>query len=274
MSSEPSAAAHWDVEPDAKDPLDEPDPRRPALNRLREEQLEALQTFREDGFASRQALLKWLHTFQYRTLGRVADWVYYLLPTQDVTVACCLNNAKARRRHHPRSFLTAEQRADERHRQAAKHLRPACRKALRDLRTRATEYVDEDNPAPDPDESPHSVLRPTLDEYQQRQRIRLQRWFDGFDSLSELENWVHQFDYDTLGEIENIPGGQEFDFELIQKRAGRRVALGDTEAYAREREQLAARYLLPATNRAVRELAASAGEATDERSADMHIPSG
>ena len=130
------------------------------------------------------------------------------------------------------------------------------------------------NPAPDPDESPHSVLRPALDEYQQRQRIRLQRWFDGFDSLSELENWAHQFDYDTLGEIENIPGGQEFDFELIQKRAGRRVALGDSEAYAREREQLAARYLLPATNRAVRELAADTGEAATERDKEMHIPSG
>jgi hypothetical protein len=92
--------------------------------------------------------------------------------------------------------------------------------------------------------------------------------------MPELEKWIHQFDYDTLGEIETIPGGKEFDYELIEKRAARRVALGDSDAYAREREQLAARYLLPACNRAVRELAASAGEASDERTADMHIPKG
>ncbi|MDQ2055537.1 hypothetical protein [Halobellus sp. H-GB7] len=256
------------------DSTSEPAPRRPALNRLRDEQRRALQTFREDGFASRQQLLEWLHTFQYRTLGRVADWVYFLLPTKDVTVTCCLNNAAARKRHHPRSFLDADQRAAERRRQAAKHLRPACRKALRQLRTQAAEYVDNDDPAPDPDISPYSVLRPVLDEYQQRQQIRLQRWFDGFDSVSELAEWIHDFDYDTLGEIENIPGGEEFDYELLEQRTARRVALGDSDAYAREREQLAARYLLPACNRAVRELAVNAGEATDQNSSEIYVPSG
>jgi len=256
------------------DSTSEPAPRRPALNRLRDEQRRALQTFREDGFASRQQLLEWLHTFQYRTLGRVADWVYFLLPTRDVTVTCCLNNAEARKRHHPRSFLDADQRAAERRRQAAKHLRPACRKALHELRTQATEFVGEGNPAPDPANSAYTALRPALDEYQQRQRIRLQRWFDGFDSVSELAEWLHDFDYDTLGEIENIPGGEEFDYELLEQRTARRVALGDSDAYAREREQLAARYLLPACNRAVRELAASASEAADEHPPEMHIPLG
>jgi hypothetical protein len=271
-SEHATGSGHFEWQSEAD--LEEPAARRPALNRLREEQREALRRFREEGFASRRGLLRWLHTFQYRTLGRVADWVYYLLPTQDVTVACCLTTEDARRRHHPRSFLSAAQRAEERHRQAAKHLRPACRKALRELRTQATEFVDEEDPAPDPDASPHTVLRPVFDEYQQRQRIRIEQWLDGFDSLAGLEDWIHEFDYDTLGEIENIPGGQEFDYELIEKRASRRVALGEGEAYAREREQLAARYLLPTCNRAVRELAASAGEATDEETADMHIPTG
>lgn len=252
----------------------EPEARRPALNRLRDEQRESLRVFREEGFDSRRDLLLWLHEFQYRTLGRVADWVYYLLPTRDVTVACCLTNTQARARYHRRSFLSAAERAEERHRQAAKHLRPACRKALRELRTQANEFVDGDDPAPDPDQSPHTALRPSFDEYQERQRRRLESWLDGFDSITALEDWVHDFDYDTLGEIENIPGGEEFDFDLVEKRTGRRVALGDSPEYEREREQLAARYLLPACNRSVRELAANAGETAEEQSKDMHIPTG
>jgi len=254
---------------------DEPAARRPSLNRLREEQRESLRRFREEGFESRRRLLIWLHEFQFRTLGKVADWVFFLLPTQDVTLSCCLTNSHARARHHPRSFLDDANRREERQRQAARHLRPACRKALRELRTQANEFVDgDDDPAPDPDASPYAVLRPSFEEYHDRQRRRLEDWLDGFDSLAGLEDWLHDFDYDTLGEITQIPGGEEFDFEVLEKRATRRVALGDREVDRMEREQLAARYLLPTTNRAVRELAVSAGEAVEEESDGIHIPTG
>jgi hypothetical protein len=256
-------------------PDEDPDAIKPALNRLREEQREALRRFRTVGFDSRAELLVWLHTFQYRTLGRVADWVYVLIPTKDVTVACCLSDAAARERHHPDSSLTAAERRSERRRQASKHLRPACRRALRELRTKANEYADVgDESPPDPDRAPHTVLRPVFDEYHQRQRRRLVEWLRGFDDVDALAEWVHDFDYDTIGELDSVPGAEEFDYELLEKRAARRVALGDEPRYVREREHLAARYLLPATNSAVRELAARAAETADDGSKEVKIPSG
>lgn len=252
----------------------DPDPRHPALARLREEQRSALTVFKQDGFASRQNLLLWLHTFQYRTLGRVADWVFALLPTKDVTVACCLNDPDARDRYHPECSLDADERESERRRQVSKHLRPACRKALRQLRTQATEYVDIEDEPPDPTQAESTTLRPALAEYKQRQRMRLRSWLQGFDDVDALAAWVHEFDFDTLGEVENVPGAEEFDYAVVEKRAARRVALGDEPRYEREREHLAARYLLPATNRSVRDLVARAGETSDDGAADVHVPSG
>lgn len=241
---------------------DELQPTRPALANLNEQQLEALREFRDEGIEHRPALLRWLLRLQFRTLGRLPDYWYHHVATDPTALACVLTgeNRDAYGEKDGTS-VTASEAWAARRRLVAKYLRPACRDAFRTLRPKATEYLDDEK---DPDKMAALAMRPALDEHYQRCERALAQFHRGFASEDDLDEWLHQLDLATFGAIKAVES--DFDYVLLTDQSAPELYLSDDERYVEARESIMARYLLPATNVAVRELAERAGESDDETS--------
>jgi hypothetical protein len=244
-------------DPDAGD--DRPETYRPALAALNSEQQAALEEFKADGAETRRDLLHWLLRLQYRTLGRLPDFWYFNVATRPGALAVVLTGDE-RGSYGARNGtnISLAEAAAYRRRLVARYLRPACRDAFRELRTSAIEYLDDDQ-TPDPDRMAALAMRPALDESYQLQRDALDELLDGFGTVDALEQWLHELDSATYGEIKTVE--PDLGFEILDNRTARRVMLRDEERYATARERFAARYLLVACNVSVRELALHAGEA-------------
>lgn len=250
-----------EFDPD-RDDDDELQPTRPALQNLNEQQLDALREFRDEGVAHRPALLRWLLRLQFRTLGRLPDYWYHHVATDPTALACVLTgpNRGAYGEVDGTNITPAEAWATRR-RLVAKFLRPACRDAFRTLRPKATEYLDDQK---DPDKMAALAMRPALDEHYQRQERALAQFWRGFESEDDLDEWLHELDMATFGAIKAVE--PDFDYVLLTDASAPDLYLSDEERYVEARERIMARYLLPATNVAVRELAERAGESDDETS--------
>ncbi len=238
---------------------------RPALRNLNLEQERALRAFRDDGVETRGALLAWLLRLQYRTLGRIPDYWYYHIATRPSALAVVLTG-ETRGQYGARdgTQITPAEAWSYRRRLVATYLRPACRDALRELRTKAVEYNDADDEL-DPERMAALAMRPALDEYYKRQREALSEWLAGFESVEALDGFCHDLDYDTFGAIKEV--APRFDYELLDDPVATRALTVDEPHYEQARERIAARYLLPAFNVSVRTLAEKAGE-TDDTTTD------
>jgi PHD/YefM family antitoxin component YafN of YafNO toxin-antitoxin module len=247
--------------------LDESDgtelqPTRPALANLNEQQLDALREFRDEGVEHRPALLRWLLRLQFRTLGRLPDYWYHHVATDPTALACVLTGEnRGAYGEKDGTDVTPNEAWATRRRLVAKYLRPACRDAFRTLRPKATEYLEDEK---DPDKMAALAMRPALDEHYQRTERALAQFHRGFAGEDELDEWLHHLDLATFGAIKAVES--DFDYVLLTDETAPDLYLSDAEQYVEVREWIMARYLLPATNVAVRELAERAGETDDETS--------
>lgn len=236
---------------------------RPALANLNAEQLAALEDVRDNGLPDRRALLMWLLKCQFRTLGRLPDYWYTHVATDPVALAVMLTGeergsygSQDGTRISPREAFQARRRL------VAVYLRPACRDAFRELRTKAVPYTNGEKP--DPSKVAAFAMRPDLEEHYQRQREALRSFIEGFDTEREVDQWVHEFDLATFGAIKTIE--PRFDAKLLNEPLAPELYLSDERRYRRTRESIAARYVLPATNVAVREVVLTSDEdPTEER---------
>jgi hypothetical protein len=242
------------------------DARHPALKSINDAQADALTRFVREGLDSRRDLLEWLHDLQFWTLGEVRDAWYVEFATSGAVLDVALPDVDVR----PRSTLMDDARETARRRLATKFLRPMYRRGFRELRQLSRE-VTGDRPM-DADASPYRLLRPSLDEYRTRQSVVLDAFLEGFDEVEQVETWLQRTDHATYGELDHVPGAEEFDHRLLTDPATRRVVLGDEPEHVRTRERLAARFLLPAFNGGVYLLGSHAGESNEEQTEDWTIP--
>ncbi|WP_435099621.1 hypothetical protein [Halarchaeum sp. P4] len=271
MSSDVVGSVLPDFEPEDEHDEDRIETYRPALATLHQQQMETLRGFLQNGVETRRGLLTWLLRLQYRTLGRLPDYWYFNIATRPSALAVVLTgDERGQYGERDGTDITLKEARSFRRRLVARYLRPACRDAFRELRTRAVEYLDEDNP--DPEKMAALAMRPALDEHYQRQEAALEDLLDGFESVDALDEWLHDLDLATFGAIKEVE--PEFDFLLLDDAVARRACLRDEPRYVLARERIAARYLLPAFNVAVRTLAEKAGEtnlATSEHSGGVEV---
>ncbi|WP_168216075.1 hypothetical protein, partial [Halorussus marinus] len=159
----------------------------------------------------------------------------------EVVLSCVITSEK--RRHYRQTPVSLDAAATVRRRMAKKFIRPACRAGYRTLRKDAGEYVQEDNRV-DVEDVSMFAMRPSLQTLKDRQTVALRKLLDGFESEDALDTWLHHLDDVTLGELDRIDA--DLDWRLEMERTARDVLLGDRSDHARQREQLAAFYLLPA----------------------------
>ncbi|MFC6785418.1 hypothetical protein ACFQFH_05675 [Halobaculum halobium] len=233
---------------------------RPALQALNEQQLDALREFRDEGVEHRPALLRWLLRLQYRTLGRLPDYWYFHIATDPTALACVLTGpTRGVYNRRGETNVTPKEAWGTRRRLVARYLRPACREAFRFLRPKATEYLDDEY---DPEKMAALAMRPALDEHYQRQEEALAEFHEGFESADVLDAWLQRLDAATFGTMKAVH--PEFDYELTTTRLQPELSTSSEQMYVEARERIIARFLLPACNVAVRELAERAGESDDQ----------
>jgi len=243
----------------------------PALDALNSVQRTALDRFRDEGFADRRAFILWLHDLQFHTLGRIPWWWFYDICTNTVALSVVITSEQ---RQEYRDSISPAEAKNERRRLASKYLRPACRRAYRELRTKADEYLDEDI---DFEKSNAFALRPALNAYHERQHAALQSFLAGFDDITALEQWLHNLDRITNGSIDEVERQLEmqFDVQMVSNKTARRAATSPNDPrYQNVRERIAARWILPATNISARQLALKAGESTAMAPEEMPAPPG
>lgn len=264
---------------------DEPETFRPALVTLADD-IEALQSELFTGFDDRAQLPSWCQRLTIRTLGELPQRVYwelarqFTLDTRDdqpqgVLLAALLTPA-ARSRRLPDDAV------DElRDRLVATQVRPAFHRAFRELRTDATEYVDEssDDDQHDPSRQRHPGMRPALTELDEWQQHALTDVLNGFDDQRAILKWSRTVELATHGELDEvqppqwastaedgattIAGDRDLIGRCLTEPATRALLLSDEDATAPARELFAAYHLIPAFNKGVRTLAGRAGELPD-----------
>lgn len=237
--------------------------RRPALVKLSDD-VEGLRDELVAGFDSRRAILEWLQRLVVRTLGELpAEWVdkfadeFKGVPGEEKerTLLAALLTGPNRVR-----AVEDDVAEDLRERMYALYIRPAFHRAFRELRGDATEYLDDDGT-----DSQHAAprqrwiaMRPALDELERYQERALGDLLDGFDDKSAILDWGADLELATHGEI---PGG--FVSRCYREESTMRMLTGTSAAEARGRELFAAKFLVPAYNRGVRELSGRTGEQAD-----------
>lgn len=229
----------------------------PSLDALNGDQDTWRQQWVEEGYADRQALLHALNQLQFLSLGRIPDGWYFEVARRPVILSVVITSEnRLEWRDEPVSLSKAH---DERARLHSKYVRPAFRAAYRELAAEVKQYTNEGERVTgnDLDEQPFA-LRPVMVELYAKQTDRLAGWLDGFDTTSEIDHWLQRFDDACRGQMHHIKA--DWDWEVRSNPVMERVLTSDEPAYERERELLAARYLLPALNRAVRYQAHRADE--------------
>jgi hypothetical protein len=261
MSSDAIATALPDMERETDD--DGPIETRPALSQLHESQLDALREFRDSGVGSRRELIKWLNRLQFRTLGEIPHEWFFRVVTDPVALSIMIPSQDWTRAG---AEITETEGRAVRRRLVSRFLRPACRDAFRQLRPDATEWIEEDDgPIPDAETIDVLALRPALDSHLERQESVISEWISGMDSTDECEAWLHRLDRATWGEIKRVDAG--FDHTILTGPSAPELWLDDSREWIETRERIVGRFLLPATNAAVRQLVSRSKEIGTDRGA-------
>lgn len=269
-----------------------PESRRPALVRLCLD-VESLVDELTVGFESREEVLLWARRMIPRTLGEVETSFYRSLAEQfrgagtrrsrrspatgvsktiiddrDRTLLAALLNGSSRTRALDTGAVE-ELRRDV----ATSVIDPAFRRAFRQLRKSATEYVDDEHSEEsehDPARQRYIAMRPALDELDSFQRRATAAVLEGLEDADQVRRWTTLVELATHGEIDDEilrrASREESTLDLLTSRDG-------TIGERRGRELFVAFYLLPAFNRGVRDLRNRAKEQPDaeveRRSAPM-----
>lgn len=240
---------------------DQPHSFRPALVALSEDVRERVEELQR-GLDDEGRVLTWMQELTIRTLGQIDKRVYADLARnfrgeQGVLVAALVRPAERRGEMKGLSNDKAEQ---LRERFLAHYVVPAHRRAFRNLRTDATEYVDEagDSDAHNPYRQSAIAMRPALNELDEWQGRALSSLLDGFGERSEILDWSHDALLATHGEL-----ADDFVTRVYEESGTVSMLTGDTPADEQARRLFAASYLLPNFRAGVRVLSGRAGESAD-----------
>lgn len=255
--------------------LDAPDlgeSHRPALEKLVAD-LKALERDLLSGFGDRREVLVWLQKLSVRTLGQIPDdWF--------VRVSEAFVGGEGDEERMLLSLLLADgarvRRLDDEKVRAARSrvssmtVRPSLHRAVRQLRSDAGEYVDDERGSSskhDPNRQRYIAMRPALNELEGRQRGVLLRLLDGFDAEQEIVEWTGDVEVATHGEID-----AEWTTRVVKEQSTRRLFLSDRAVDERGRETVAAHFLLPAFNAGARDLYGRSIETPDAERESKEAP--
>jgi len=249
---------------------------RPALERLTLDVAD-MRTALFDGFDDRTAVLRWERRLVVRTLGELPDRVIggvarqYRIDTDSAeaepTLLAALLEPDARRRD-----LADDAARALRERFWGTFVVDAYHRAFRKLRKDTGEYFDREETGPaghDPRVQAYVAMRPALDELEAYQQQALDECLAGFADGEAILEWAETVEQATHGELPD-----RFVARCYDERSTRRLLTGDLEGASTGRELFAARFLLPAFNEGVRDLAGRTGEtpADDSPRADgVHL---
>lgn len=240
----------------------------PALDKLNDDQRQWLNRWTVEGYPDRRELILSLHQMQFWSLGRVPDGWFVNVCSKPVPLSVVItSDNRYEWRENPVDQHTAEK---ERRQLAAKYIRPAFRAAFRTLRKDAKQYLNEGERVDEATKTEYFAMRPALDELYTKQGTLLVSLLDGFDDMTDIDDWLSRLDQGTLGELHRVE--PDFDWKIHDRPTAQRVLLEDGDKYERERELWAATYLLPAYNRAVSNWAVEAEEHHEDEDGEMEAP--
>lgn len=245
---------------------------RPALEKLVAD-LKALERDLLAGFETRREVLVWLQKLCVRTLGQVPDDWYRRMSEAFV------GGDGARERVLLSILLTERRRVRDldddrvqraRSRVSSMTVRPSLHRAVRQLRSDAGEYVDDDRGSTsrhDPNKQRYVAMRPALNELEDRQRGVLFRFLEGFESEQAVVEWTGDVEVATHGEIDG-----NWTTRVVSERSTLRMLLSDEPEDERARETVAAHFLLPAFNAGARDLFGRSIETPDAERETTEAP--
>ena len=229
---------------------------RPALVTLHNDITDLKDEYRR-GLRSERRLLTWLQEMTVRTLGEIDAQVYEDLPREMLGKQPGLFVAASVR---PHEGIDDDRARRGRELWLAEHVTEAYQAALRTLRTDATEYADEghDDDRHAPDKQSAVAMRPSLREWDQRQRRALTDLLGGFDARDQISRWLDDVIMASYGEASG-----SWMRELARDEVAVEILCGETDKHARGRRILAADKLLPNFRSGIRTLANNAAEVAD-----------
>jgi len=231
---------------------------RPALPTLQSDQRALLDPRPDDdldhglrgGFPDRRTAVEWYQAAIVRTMGHITDrWEPVdLLRDRTLLSALVVGPERERFADDPLSKDVARQ---YRQRLERVIVLPAFNLAYNTLRKAAGEYPDDArNEEHDPEGQEFVAMRPAFQVADRQQRTALQRLWGGFDSVDELQSWLHDLSEPSNGALEeSLPGRVGRDAVAREHFLGRVEADSALEAerLARKyRERFAVGKLLPA----------------------------
>jgi hypothetical protein len=227
---------------------------RPALEKLVSD-LKELERELLSGFNTRREALIWLQKLAIRTLGQVPDKWYRRMSNaftggvrgKERVVLSLLLCEQARVRDLDEAAVQ-----QARSRVSAMTVRPSLHRAVRQLRSDAGEYVDDERGSTskhDPNKQRYIAMRPALNELEGRQRGVLLRFLDGFDDVQAVVEWTGDVEVATHGEIRDA-----WTTRVVSEQSTLNTLLSDRDVDERARETVAAYFLLPAFNAGARDL--------------------
>lgn len=239
---------------------------RPALAQLSHDQMALLDTFL-DGFETRRAVLLWMQEVAIQSLGQLGDTWFKRQVTDPTTMSALLNRPWGPVED---AELTAEWMRSLRRDIAAKDLLGAFHGATASFRWSATEAYDADEydrggefHEQDP------ALRPGLGHMQETQQWALRRLLAGFADEDALLVWGQFVTRASYAEIDRQTVKDAY-FDLTVREW---MTTPDDPDARFWRETWAAKYLLPAFNRAAARVASRASE-VPKHSSSMTVPQG
>lgn len=249
---------------------DTPRPFRPALVTLTDGIRERVEEL-EAGFDHPDRVLEWTQEMTVRTLGNLDELVYRDLARQfrgdqDVFLACLLRPAMRAERYQRLEDHVVR---NVREKFVAEFVMPAYQQAFRELRTDATEYVDDagDGDAHDPHRQSFIAMRPALTELEEWQQRALGRLLDGFSERGDILDWGPDVVLATHGELD-----REWVTRTYRERSTARMLTSTESADAAARRLFAAHHLLPRFRDGVRVLVSRAGEMADAGERESRTP--
>ena len=243
---------------------------RPALTKLNNDQRDVLSSVLE-GFGSRRELVEWCQRAIVATLGHLDDDLFADVVLERSTTSLLMDDEDARAYWSPRPTAVDDEVAAEfRRRFVGREVAPAATRAHRRFRWQTQEYTDETLEAPDPAQQSHPGMRPALSKLEERQERELRRLLDGYRDEAALVDSFTRLNQATYAEHD------EALLEDVLEEDHTRGHLLGAEGYpeAEEfRERFAAVFVLPAYNRAARELANRSNELVEEERSGMDVKS-
>jgi hypothetical protein len=202
------------------------------------------------GFPHRRATIEWYQAAIVRTIGHVTErWEPESL-VRDRTLLTALVVGDEREAFAD-EVLSLETAREYRRRLERVVVLPAFNRAYNALRKSAGEYPDDARKSEhDPEQQDFVAMRPAFQVADRQQRTALRQLWGGFDSVEQLQSWLHDLSEPTNGAIEETlssrVGSDSVAREYLLGRPEADTALEAERVARKYRERFAVTKLLPA----------------------------